>query len=148
MNPSSFPSKKTVTTGALVTATSLLLGVGVSACSPTAQTTSVEASPTATASEYKDGTYTVMGNYTSPGGEEQIEVTVTLAGDQITAAEVTPQATLPMSQKFQGLFKDNFKQFVMGKNIDEVHLDAVSGSSLTPKGFNDALEKVKMEARV
>jgi uncharacterized protein with FMN-binding domain len=147
MQARSNSSKQIITTGAFVTATSILLGVGVSACNPSTQTTS-DTTPLTQASNYKDGTYTVMGDYTSPGGEEQIEVTVTLANNQVTSAEVTPQATRPMSQKFQGIFKDNFKEFVMGKNISEIQLDAVSGSSLTPKGFNNALEKIKAEAQV
>jgi hypothetical protein len=29
-----------------------------------------------------------------------------------------------------------------------VKLDKVSGSSLAPKGFNDAIEKIKAEAKV
>ncbi len=36
---------------------------------------------------------------------------------------------------------------VVGKKIDEVQLTKVAGSSLTPKGFMDALEKVKTEAK-
>lgn len=160
MSAVSLPSKKTVSTGAFVTATSLLLGFGVSACNPTdpatqpaptaspSVTQSSDTTPSITAGAYEDGTYTVKGDYTSPGGEEQIEVTVTLQNNVITASEVTPLATRPMSQKFQGIFKDNFKEYVMGKNIDEIQLDAISGSSLTPKGFNNALEKIKTEAQV
>jgi uncharacterized protein with FMN-binding domain len=98
-------------------------------------------------SEYKNGTYTVDGNYTSPGGEEQIGVSITLENNVITSATVTPKATRPGSVKFQGLFTENFRQFVIGKNIEDVMLDHVAGSSLTPKGFNDAVQKVKEAAK-
>lgn len=96
---------------------------------------------------YKDGTYTIEGDYLSPGGEEQIGVTVTLKGDVIEDVTVEPKATRPTSVKFQGVFSENYRPLVLGKNIDEVELDVVSGSSLTPKGFNDAIEKIKMQAK-
>jgi hypothetical protein len=95
---------------------------------------------------YEDGTYEEVGDYTSPGGEEQLGVKITLAGPIITDAEVTVLATRPISLKMQEDFAANFKEQVIGKNIDEVMLTKVSGSSLAPKGFNDALEKIKVVA--
>jgi len=92
---------------------------------------------------YQNGTYEVAGEYISPGGPEQITVKLTLQEGLITAAEVEPQAKRPNSVKFQGIFADNYQELVIGKNIDELKLDKVAGSSLTPKGFNDALEKIK-----
>lgn len=101
-----------------------------------------------TPSVYKNGTYTAVGNYTSPGGAETVKVTVTLEDGKIVDSVFEPQATRPMSVKFQGIFGENYKVLVVGKNADEVKLDKVSGSSLTPKGFNDAIEKIKAEAHV
>ncbi|KXK09170.1 MAG: hypothetical protein UZ21_OP11001000228 [Microgenomates bacterium OLB22] len=46
----------------------------------------------------------------------------------------------------QGLFAEGYKTQVVGKSIDELKLDVVNGSSLTPKGFEDALQKIKTEA--
>jgi uncharacterized protein with FMN-binding domain len=103
--------------------------------------------PVATKGTYKDGTYEVTGDYRSPGGAETIGVKVTLKDNVITDASVTPQATIPKSVHFQQVFTENFKALVIGKNIDDVRLDKVSGSSLTPKGFNDALAKIKAEAQ-
>ena len=96
---------------------------------------------------FKDGTYTKTGNYVSPGGPEQIEVTITLMDGKITAASVKPMATLAGSINFQNKFKEGFKEIVIGKNITEVNLDKISGSSLTPKGFNDAIKQVIEEAK-
>ncbi len=96
---------------------------------------------------YKNGTYSAVGDYVSPGGAEQIGVTVTLKGDVIEDAQVQSMAFRPNTIRFQGIFIENFKPFVVGKNIDEVQLDKVSASSLTPKGFNDAIEKIKAEAK-
>jgi hypothetical protein len=36
---------------------------------------------------------------------------------------------------------------VVGKNIDEVNLGKVSGSSLTPIGFNNAIEDIRSQAK-
>ena len=97
--------------------------------------------------KYKNGTYTAEGNYISPGGDEQIVVKLTLKDGVIENSQVESKAVRPISKKFQKIFIENYKQFVIGKKIDEIKLDKVSGSSLTPKGFNDALEKIKAEAK-
>jgi uncharacterized protein with FMN-binding domain len=97
--------------------------------------------------KYKNGTYTAEGNYISPGGDEQILVKLTLKDEVIKDSQVESKAVRPSSKKFQKIFIENYKQFVIGKKIDEIKLDKVSGSSLTPKGFNDALEKIKKEAK-
>lgn len=97
--------------------------------------------------DYKNGVYIAEGNYISPGGDEQIVVKLTLNEGVIKDSQVESKAFRPNSKKFQGIFIENYKQFVIGKNIDEIKLDKVSGSSLTPKGFNDALEKIKGQAK-
>ena len=97
-------------------------------------------------SVYKNGSYSATGNYISPGGSEQIIVDVTLKDDVITDATVVPQATRREAIRFQGMFTSGFKQFVVGRKIDDVQLSKVSGSSLTPGGFNDALAKIKSQA--
>lgn len=106
-----------------------------------------EPSTEATASNYKDGTYTAVGDYTSPGGAEQLGVTLTIANGVVTSSEVEVKATRPISKTRQTDFKDNYKAQVEGKSIDEIVLTKVSGSSLSPKGFNDAVEKIKQEAQ-
>lgn len=100
-----------------------------------------------TAGSYKNGEYQVVGTYVSPGGPEEIGVTVTLTDGVISEVAVEPKATKPKSVQMQGVFAANYKELVVGKKLDEVKLDKVSGSSLTPKGFNDALEKIKVEAK-
>ncbi len=97
--------------------------------------------------KYKNGTYKETGSYTSPAGPEQIDVSLTLKDDVVSDATVEPKATAPASVKFQGQFVSGFKEFVVGKKLDEINLDKVSGSSLTPKGFNEALSKIKTDAQ-
>lgn len=97
---------------------------------------------------YADGQYEAIGQYTSPGGGETIDVSVSIADNIITDVVVTPNARLPISVKFQNQFKDGIASEVIGKNINEVELDVVSGSSLTPIGFKNALEQIKTQAGV
>ncbi|MSU45188.1 MAG: hypothetical protein EXS47_00970 [Candidatus Zambryskibacteria bacterium] len=97
---------------------------------------------------YRDGTHTSNGSYFSPGGEEQIEVSITLKDDVVSDVSVTPLSTRPISIKMQGIFTANYKPLVIGKSINDVVLDKVSGSSLTPKGWNDAVAKIKISAKL
>lgn len=102
---------------------------------------------TVATSDYKDGTYTAVGSYRSPAGPETITVTTTVKNDVITGVSVVPHATHQTSIRLQGLFIGGYQQYVVGKDIDSVKLGAVSGSSLTPIGFNDALAKIKAKAK-
>ena len=105
-----------------------------------------EPTPTMEQSNYKNGTYTAEGDYTSPGGAEQVKVTVTIKDNLITDSQFVSLAIRPTSKKMQGLFSESYKALVVGKNINEINLDVVNGSSLTPIGFEDALKKIKQEA--
>jgi uncharacterized protein with FMN-binding domain len=97
--------------------------------------------------KYKAGTYTEKGRYASPGGGESIDVTVTITDDIITSASVSPNATSEQAKQYQGTFVSGYKSLVVGKNVDEVSLSRVAGSSLTSTGFNNALELIKADAR-
>ena len=97
---------------------------------------------------YRNGQYQASGSYRSPGGEESIDVTLSLTNGVITDIAVTPNATLPNSIAFQNMFTEGIKEQVMGKHIDDLDITHVSGSSLTPKGFNEALEQIKTQANV
>jgi len=103
---------------------------------------------TPTQKAYKDGDYEAEGSYRSPAMQETIGLKITLKDNIITAASVTEHATHPTSIKMQQQFKDGFSVLVVGKNIDELTLDIVNGSSLTPKGFMAAIEKIKQEAAI
>lgn len=105
-----------------------------------------EAQPSVSGAKYQSGNYSKSGKYVTPGGEREIDVQLTLSDGVITDITVTPKAEDATSKRFQGEFEANYKTMVVGKNIDEIALTKVSGSSLTPKGFNDALEKIKVEA--
>lgn len=103
--------------------------------------------PKPSASIYKDGTYTATGSYFTHDGEDRIAVTLTLKKDIITAVSVVPEPSDNISVKYQNMFLSGYKQYVIGKNISEVSLGKISGSSLTPNGFNDALAQIKAQAK-
>lgn len=99
-----------------------------------------------TSGNYKNGTYTATGSYISPGGQEEIEVSVTLKGGVVDSTSVAAKAASGTSRQYQGEFIDGYKDMVVGKSIDEVELSRVAGSSLTSSGFNDALEEIRQKA--
>lgn len=103
---------------------------------------------TASVSTYNDGTYTANASYNTPGGPQDLGVSITLKSDVITEVTITEGAKDAVSQKFQDQFAAGYKVLVVGKNIDDVQLTKVSGSSLTPGGFNDALNAIKVQAEV
>lgn len=97
--------------------------------------------------DYKDGTYTATGNYSSPGGNENITVTVTLKGGVIIDTSTVAGATDLDSKEYQEEFISGYQSLVVGKNISSVSLSRVSGSSLTSEGFNNALSQIKSQAQ-
>ena len=118
-----------------------------SASPSTLPSPSTSATP-ATQRKYRDGTYTAQGTYRSPAQQETIRIEITLKDDIITKATFFENPSNPTTARMQGQFEAGFTQFVVGKSIDAVNLTVVNGSSLTPKGFMDALAKIKAEARV
>lgn len=102
---------------------------------------------TADASTYTDGTYQSSGTYRSPAGTENVDISITLSDDVITAATFEGHAENPGSVMNQQKFARGYTAAVVGKNIDEVALTVVNGSSLTPIGFMDALAKIKAQAK-
>jgi len=95
---------------------------------------------------YKNGSYNVTATYNSPAGAETFGLQIELANNIITSAVMTPMATNPISKQLQDGFEKAYKTLVVGKSIDDVKLDKVSGASLTTKGFNDGIEKIKVLA--
>jgi uncharacterized protein with FMN-binding domain len=95
---------------------------------------------------YADGTYTAEGSYATPESVETITVTVTLENNVITAVNVTGDPQKSESEEYQGRFIGGIAEVVEGRDIDEIQVSRVAGSSLTSGGFNDAIEAIKAEA--
>jgi uncharacterized protein with FMN-binding domain len=101
-------------------------------------------SPSSRRPKYADGTYNATGQYGSL--PSSIGVSVTLVDGVITAVTVTPHATDPTSLDYQTRFAQAIPALVVGRNIEEVNLSKVAGSSGTPDGFNAAIQQIKAEA--
>ena len=149
----SFPVRKSVFVGI---AGMSLIGT-VAGCAPSAQAPAAHAAaapsstPAAGASSsaagYKDGTYSADGNYVSPNGTETVGVELTLSGGTVSGVNITQHPSNPNTRKFQGEFAGGIKAQIVGKSLDELNVSKVAGSSLTSGGFNQAVEKIKSEAR-
>jgi uncharacterized protein with FMN-binding domain len=117
---------------------------------PNNQSTPQEATPRQSSdnstSSYKDGTYTAVGSYSTPGGRESIGLTVQVAGGIISSTSLEQNAKTGEAKEYQQKFASGYKELVVGKNINEVSLSRVAGSSLTSNGFNTALEQIKTDA--
>lgn len=95
---------------------------------------------------YTDGTYDATGEYQSPGGAESIEVQLTLKGNVVTKVSVTGDASSGNAERYQTEFEDGISDVVVGRNIDDISVDKVAGSSLTSDGFTAALDQIKADA--
>lgn len=114
---------------------------------PAPSAVSSSSEPKAAAKVYKDGTYSATGNYLSPAGNDEIQVSLTLKNGVITAATYEGMAKMGKSKDFQAKFGAGYETAVVGKSIDSLSLGVINGSSLTPKGFMDAVAKIKAEAK-
>ncbi|MCC3276922.1 hypothetical protein LJ753_13705 [Arthrobacter sp. zg-Y20] len=109
-------------------------------------------SPAATADAsasgaYADGEYSGTGSYIPPSGtSEDVDVTLRLENNVVTELEVKTSQKNPTSKQYQREFTSNVQEQVVGKNIDELDVHKVAGSSLTSEGFNRALDAIRSVA--
>ena len=102
---------------------------------------------TAPAGSYADGEYSARGSYTPPSNRtEEVDVTLTLKDSVVTNLEVETSGNHPTSKMHQRDFTSNVQEQVVGRNLDELDVDKVGGSSLTSAGFNKALDTIRSEA--
>jgi uncharacterized protein with FMN-binding domain len=138
-----FSKTSLMTAGALAL---VLMGAG---CSDDDAVSVKQPAPDAgakTFTSYKDGSYTAEGTYQSPADLEHVTVTVTLKDGVITDTVFAGTSPVGKSQRYMDTFSSDYKPLVVGKKLSDVQLTKVSGSSLTPIGFNNALEKIKQQA--
>lgn len=112
-------------------------------------TTSTSASSESTASvtNVKDGTYTASASYDTPGGVQDIKVTLTIAGGAVSGSSITQNATGREDEAYQSAFESEYKTAVVGKKISDISLNRVAGASLTTEGFNTALLDIAKQAQ-
>ncbi len=95
---------------------------------------------------YSDGLYAAEGKYSSPGGPQGINVAVQLENDTVSWVMVTPSSFIGEPAKFQSRFAEAVSDEVVGKDIDNIAVSRLAGSSLTSVAFNQALASIKTEA--
>lgn len=93
-----------------------------------------------------DGTYDAEGSYSTPGGQESIQVELTVADGVVTDVTVTPEAAGGNAARFQEEFASGIADVVVGQDLAGLSVDKVSGSSLTGDGFNAALDEIRADA--
>jgi uncharacterized protein with FMN-binding domain len=120
------------------------LSVAMAGCGAATDVASTPVRTAGGAAAYRDGEYSATGQYGNL--PSSIGVSVTLDDDVITAVTVTPHATNPTSRDLQERFAEAIPQLVVGRDIDEVDVSRVAGSSATPVGFNAAIDQIKAAA--
>lgn len=114
-----------------------------------ATTGTKEGAVNSTTSQYSDGVYTAEGKYYSPGGEQTIELELTIADGRISAVDLSGVEPDLESSRYQQKFNAGLENLVVGKKIEESFITGrVNGSSLTADGFNDALDSIIEQAQV
>lgn len=95
---------------------------------------------------FKDGIYSATGSYLTPGGRESIKLTVTIENGKIVDSMIGNTSASGEAAEYQSHFLSRYKTEVIGRNVDDVSLSRVAGSSLTSHGFNEALKEIKTDA--
>ena len=95
---------------------------------------------------YRDGSFQANGTYQSPNGSENIIVALTLENNIVTDVEITTNPNNPTTARFQSEFASGIGDLVVGRDIDDLNVTVVAGSSLTSTGFSEALKAIKADA--
>ncbi|MDU0346690.1 hypothetical protein RWH44_13385 [Microbacterium sp. KSW2-29] len=135
------------TTDAAAPAESAAAPAASSTPSASAEASAATGSGSSSTGTYTDGTYEATGQYATPESVETIDVTLTIAGDTVTAVEVTGDPQAAESKRYQSEFIGGIQDEVVGKKLDEISVSKVAGSSLTSGGFNKAVDAIKTEAK-
>lgn len=97
--------------------------------------------------EYEDGTFTERGIY--GGAPSYMTITVTLSDDTISDVAVEPMPeNNDTSRGYQERFAAAVPEAVIGKSLDEAEVGVLAGASGCADGFNDAIAKIREQARV
>lgn len=113
------------------------------------QVMKTETAPTKVQSTtYTDGTYSATGSYTSPAGEEEVSVSLVIQNDTVLSSTFKATSDSGKSREYQKKFADGYISQVVGKKLSDIRVGKVSGSSLTGKGFNDAVTRIQAQAKI
>ena len=106
-----------------------------------------QVAPADTNASHKDGTYSSEVTYLTPTfSKYQLDVSLSIKNNIVTEATVGYSQGAekdPNAQRFEGAYKTE----VIGKDINSINLSRVGGASLTTGAFNEALTKIKTDAK-
>lgn len=97
-----------------------------------------------TVGAYADGKYSATGWYGSLPSHH--DVTLTVVEGIITAVQITTPAEDETSLGYQQRFVAALPEAVVGRNLDEIAVDRLAGSSGCSEGFMNALAQIKEQA--
>jgi len=101
---------------------------------------------TAVDSEFRDGEYSATGWY--GGLPSHHDVTLTIENDLIVDVEINTPAEDETSLGYQQRFVAALPDAVVGRDISDLTVDRLAGSSGCSEGFMDALAQIKEQAAV
>lgn len=108
------------------------------------ETITPPALPSGLATRYRDGEYTATGWYGSLPSHH--DVTLTVEDDTVMAVEITTPAEDETSLGYQQRFATALPEAIVGRNLDDLAVDRLAGSSGCSEGFMNALAKIKYDA--
>lgn len=113
------------------------------ALAPTTPALPAAATPATTSTASSPAvSYTASSSYYVPRGNESIQVMLTISAGTVINASIQNSASDRTSASYQQDFATIYKNFVIGKKINDLQLDVVAGASDTTQGFNDALKQI------
>lgn len=96
---------------------------------------------------YKDGDYSINGQY-GPVGEDSIDVHLTIKDGNVENVEIVGHPFTKISKGHQDDFAKAINGVVDGKPLRGLKVDKVAGASWTSDAFNKALEVARQEASI
>lgn len=117
---------------------------------PAQEPTEPTAATSPTAGPYADGRYSASEAYGPIDDlveEDSIDVTLTLSEGRITDVDVVGHALTDTSKEHVQRFVDKIDQEVVGRSVEDAHVEALAGASKTSKAFNDAVDAIAEQAR-
>ena len=118
----------------------MVAAIGMTGCSSEPEETA-----TATATTFEDGEYSARGWY--GGLPSHHDVTLTIDNNIITDVEITTPAEDETSLGYQQRFAAALPDAVIGRDIADLSVDRLAGSSGCSEGFMDALAQIKDQAQ-
>lgn len=96
---------------------------------------------------YKDGNYSINGQY-GPVGEDSIDVHLTIKDGNVETVKIIGHPFTTISKNHQDDFAKAINGVVDGKPLKGLKVDKVAGASWTSDAFNKALEVARQEASI